>query len=119
MIVSRGETYRLELYSRLEDSPYEVSSSPDPTCFYGRPASQREVKNYRVQQGVGGNYEGVFVVCSNLPNSIKPNDKVKFMGKMYICMSIGYYYEESRIVNAKVLSDEYLIERCPKGLRLE
>ena len=38
---------------------------------------------------------------------------------MYICMSIGYYYEESRIVNAKVLSEEYLIARCPKGLRLE
>lgn len=118
MIVARGETYRLDRYPRLEDSPYEFEKVPD-ISFFGRPASNVEKRNYRIQQGVDGNSESVYVVCTNLPSNVKPKDRIMFLGKFWSVQSIGFYYEENKVLNGKVFSNDYLVARCPKGLNLQ
>lgn len=117
MIVARGETYPLERFKR-KDNSFEWEDFPD-IRFFGRPANNMEKRNYRVQQGVEGNTDGVYVLTSNLPKEIQPKDKIKFMGKIWTIASIGYYFDESRVVNASAFSDDYLISLCPKGLALQ
>ena len=118
MIVTRGENYPIKRFPRVKDSPYEFSPTPD-LIFYGRPANNLEKKTYRLQQGVNANNYSVFVLCSNLPQDIKPQDKIEFMGKEWTIISIGYYFDSSRITNAKIFSNEYLEKRAPKGVVLE
>ena len=118
MIVARGETYQLEKFSRKEDSPYEFMDFPD-AVFYGRPANNMERKLYRIQQGVNGNSDSVMVFCTNLPAFIKPNDKIRFMGKEWSVASIGYYFDSNRIVTARIFDEDYLFKRSPKGLVLQ
>ena len=118
MIVSRGETYELKRYPRVENSPYDYEETPD-LIFYGRPASQFEKRNYRIQQGVDGNSDSVFVLSSNLPETIKPKDKIVFLGKEWQVLSIGYYFDQNLVLNGKVFSSEYIESRCPKGLNLQ
>ena len=118
MIPARGETYELKRFPRKENSPYEFDGAPDIT-FYGRPASQYEVRNYRIQQGVNGNNDSVFVYCTNLPDTIKPKDKIRYLGKDWTVESIGYYFDNNLIVNARLFSDGYIADRCPKGLNLQ
>ena len=118
MITARGETYRLARYPRVADSAYEYADRPD-VGFMGRPAAQNEVKDYRVQQGVNANSGGMFVYATNLPKEIKPHDRILFMGKYWSVLSVGYYYQDNLIVNGSLFSEEYLTERCPKGLALQ
>ena len=118
MIPTNDEKYELELYKRIKNSSYEWESSVS-AYFKGRPASQFEVKKYRVQKGVNGGTDSVFVKCTNLPKEVSVGDKVRFIGKIWSVESIGYYFDEARFVNAGCLSEEQLIERCPKGLSLQ
>ena len=118
MITSRGETYELQRFPRVGNSPYEYEAAPD-LIFYGRPASQAEQRNYRIQQGVDGNTDSVFVVCSNLPQEVKPKDKISFMGKDWQVLSVGYYFEQNLVVNGRIFSHKYIADRCPKGLNLQ
>lgn len=118
MLVTQGETYRFERYPRIPNSPYEFDDVPD-IYFKGRPANQVEVKSYRIQQGVNGSTDSVFVYCSNLPSEIRPEDRIKFMGKIWTVKSIGYYYDSTRVVNNGVMSEDYLASRCPKGMNLQ
>lgn len=118
MIVARGENYKLSAYRRKENSPYEWEDSPF-VFFKGRPASKIEQSKYRVQKGANGNTDSTYVVASNLPESLKPGDKVEFLGKEWEVESTGYFLEDSRLVNASLFSEEYIIKRCPKGVALK
>lgn len=118
MIPTNNEKYVFELYSRIPNSPYEYESKPS-VIFKGRPASQVEIKTYRVQKGVNGNTDSTFVVATNLPKEIKPKDKVKFLGKIWTVNSCGYYFDQANFVNAGLMSEEQIIHRCPKGLNLQ
>ena len=71
MIAVRGESFQLKLFKRKQNSPYEWEEAP-AYIFFGRPANSKEKKNYRIQQGVMGNAEGLYLICSNLPVDIKP-----------------------------------------------
>lgn len=118
MIVVRGETYLFERLKRKENSPYEWEDAPDIT-FFGRPANQMERRTYRIQQGVNGGTDSVFVICSNLPSDVKVKDKIRFMGKVWTVESVGYYFDSNRVVNANIMSEEYLIARSPKGINIQ
>lgn len=118
MLVTRGETYKLELIKRKENDDYKWEESPSLT-FKGRPANQFEKKNYRIQKGVNGNTDSVFIYATNLPKDVQPMDKVIFLGKEMKVQSVGYYFDASLIVNADIMSEEQIIERCPKGLALQ
>lgn len=116
MLVARGETYELKVYRRKPNSPYEWEDAPYCT-FKGRPASQMEKKTYRIQKGVNGNSDSTFVISSNMPD-VKPEDKIIFLGKEWTVENTGYYFDSSLIVNASILSEEQIIDKCPKGVSL-
>lgn len=118
MIPVNDEKYELKLYAKIPNSPYKWEEAPS-TIFKGRPASQVEVKKYRVQKGVNGNTDSVFLKCTNMPQEVSVGDKVSFLGKIWTVQSIGYYFDEARFVNAACLSEEAIIARCPKGLNLQ
>ena len=118
MIVVTNEKYSLALYPRKENSAYEWEQNPS-IVFKGRPAGQVEKKNYRIQQGVNGGTDSVFIISSNLPKDIKVADRIDFMGKRWTVMSVGFYFDESRFVNPNIMRDEYIANRCPKGINIE
>ena len=118
MLPVNDEKYELQVFKRIKNTAYEYESTPS-IVFKGRPASQVEKKNYRIQKGVNGGSDSTFVKASNLPFEVNVNDKVKFLGKFWTVMSIGYYFDEARFVNPACLSEEQIIERCPKGLNLQ
>ena len=57
-------------------------------------------------------------MASNLPQDVKPKDMVIFNGDEYTVESIGFFYDDSRIINNHVMSSAYIEERCPKGITL-
>lgn len=117
MIPTAGESFMLKRYPRKPNSSYEWSNMPDVE-FFGRPATPNEVKTYRIQQGVIGANESVYIYASNLPKEIAVGDKLTFRGDEWTVESVGYYFEASRIVNNGIMSNDYIIERCPKGITL-
>ena len=118
MIPTNDEKYEIKLYKRVPNSAYEYEASPS-LVFKGRPASQLEKKVYRVLKGVNGGTDSTFVKATNLPQEVNVNDKVVFLGKEWTVMSIGYYFDDARFINPAVLSEDKIIERCPKGLNLQ
>lgn len=118
MITTRGESHRLQVFRRKQNSPYEWEETP-VFEFFGRPASPKEKKNYRIQQGVQGNAESQYIVCSNLPYDLQVKDRIIFNGDEYTVESTGYYYDDTRIVNNHIMTPDYIIKRCPKGITLQ
>lgn len=118
MITVGNERFVYKVIKRVPNSSYEYEKEVS-TIFKGRPANQYEIKQYRIQQGVNGNTDSIFVISSNLPAEIKPNDRIIFLGKIWTVMSTGYYFDNSRFVNPSIFSDEYIAARCPKGINLQ
>lgn len=118
MITAQGESCEFLLYKRIGNSAYEWDKHPS-LRFLGRMANDIEKKQYRIMQGVNGGTDSVFVLSSNLPSEVKIGDKIIFLNKEWTVMSTGYYFNQSRVVNNKVMSPEKLMERCPKGLNLQ
>lgn len=117
MIPSVGENYRIEIYKRISNTAYEWEKEPSLIC-YGKPATQVEIKKYRIQKGVNSSTDSNYVKCSNLPDIVKDGDQVIYLGKRWTIESVGYFYEENGIINARIMSDEYLAKRCPKGITI-
>ena len=118
MLVNSGETYEIKYYKRKENSPYLYENIPDGT-FKCRPAGTLEKRTYRMQSGVDTGTDSNYIYATRMPKDIKDGDRVEFLGKMWTVSSVGYYLDQSRIVNASVLSEEQIIERCPKGLTIQ
>lgn len=118
MITAQGESCEFLVYTRKDNSPYEWKDAPS-LRFLGRMANDIEKKQYRIQQGVNGGTDSVFVLSSNLPAEIKISDKIVFMNKEWTVISVGYYFNQSRVLNNKVMSPAKLAEKCPKGLNLQ
>ena len=118
MIPTNDEKYELKLFKRKENTSYEWEETPR-IIFNGRPANQLEKKNYRIQKGVNGNTDSIFVKATNLPEDVSVADQIKFLGKTWTIQSIGYYFDAALFINPAVLSEEQIIERCPKGLNLQ
>lgn len=118
MLTNINERYECKLFKRLENSPYEYEQEPSIT-FRCRPATRQEKNEYRLQAGVHTTTDSVYLVSSNLPENIKDGDKVLFKGQLWIVASVGYYFDENILVNASLMSDKYIEERCPKGITLK
>ena len=118
MLVTNNERWNFKVKKRLANSPYEWEKEVSLE-FKGRPANQVEKKQYRVQQGVNGNTDSVYILASNLPSDLNIKDKVIYLGKEWTVMSIGYYFDQARFVNPGIMSEKAIIERCPKGINLQ
>lgn len=86
--------------------------------FRGRPAGKVDSRNYRIQKGVEGARNNVLIVCSNLPDIIDIEDKVLYLGQMWNVKNIGYFLDESLIIDAGIMSNDYILSQCPKGITL-
>ena len=115
MITAQGESIEFALYKRKENSPYEWEDSPALT-FLGRLANDIERKQYRIQQGVNGSSESVYILCSNLPLELRVGDQIEYLGKKSTIQNTGYYLNQSRIVNFKIMNHDYIVSRSPKGI---
>lgn len=118
MIPTNDEKYTLTLTRRVKNSAYEYEKAP-AFSFKGRPASNIEKKSYRILKGVNGGTDSVFVYVSNLPGEVNVDDRIYFLGKEWTVQSIGYYFDAARLVNPGVMSEEQIVNRCPKGLNLQ
>ena len=118
MIVTNNERYKLDLIKRVLNSAYEYETFIE-LSFKGRPANQIEKKNYRIQAGVHGGTDSVYVFCSNLPSQINIGDKIRYLGKEWTVESVGYYLENVRVLNPELFSEEALAKKCPKGITLK
>lgn len=117
LVIVSNEKYKFELVKRVKNSPYEWNDQPS-LMFKGRPANNVERKQYRLQKGVNGNTDSVFVICSNLPKEVDVGDKIIFLGKEWMVNSIGYYFDEAKFVNPGLMKDEYIAKKCPKGINI-
>ena len=118
MIPINNEHYQLQLFKRVKNSAYEYENTP-VIVFKGRPASNAEIKTYRVQKGVNGSDNSVYIFATNLPTIVNVGDRITFMGQTRIVLSVGYYYELNHIINPQLLSEEQIIAKCPKGINLQ
>lgn len=116
-IIPSKETHILKVYSRIDNS-YDYETTPKIT-FKGRPANNMETREYRVMKGVNGANSSVFVYCSNLPEKVKIGDKVEFLNQIWTIMSIGYYYDNTKIINAGIMSEDYIMQKSPKGINIQ
>ena len=112
-----NEKYKFKLYKRVENSPYEWNVNPI-RLFKGRPASNMERKQYRIQKGVDGGTDSIFIICSNLPKEVAIGDRIVFLGKEWMVNSIGYYFDEAKFVNPGLMNDNYVANKCPKGMNI-
>ena len=112
---TNNETYEFEVIPRKTNSAYEYNKD-NSLKFKGRPANTREVKLYRLQQGVNGNEDTFYIYSTNLPFEVKPGDQIKCLGQIQTVISVGYYYDVNGIVNASIFNEEYVAARCPKGI---
>lgn len=118
MITTNNETFDFVLYKRVKNSPYEYEPNPTAT-FKGRPANTLEKKNYRIQKGINGNTDSHFILSSNLPSIVDIGDQVAYLGKIWTIMSIGYYFDNSRILNNGIFNPTQVMDRCPKGINIQ
>lgn len=117
MQVTNNETYEFLVIPVKKNSAYE-SDKDNTFTFKGRPANTQEKKKYRLQLGVDIHDDSVYIFVTNLPDKIKPGDRVKYLGQTQVVESVGYYYDLNFIVNASLFSEEYIIAQMPKGLTL-
>jgi len=43
---------------------------------------------------------------------------VEYLGVSMLVKNIGYFYTDERIVNKGIFSDDYIKNRCPKGITI-
>lgn len=107
----------VEVIKRKENSAYE-SKDVVEFRFYARPAQSYEKKSYRLQTGVDMTSSDIFIVSSNLPESLKDGDIVLYLSKKWTVTSVGYYLDQDNIVNSGIMNDEYIKAHSKKGITL-
>ena len=114
---TNNETYEFKIISRKKNSAYETEPAKTFT-FKGRVANTQERSKYRLQLGVNVNADSLYIFATNLPEDIKPGDRIIGIGLDESIESVGYYYDLNGIVNASLFSEDYIIARCPKGITI-
>lgn len=116
MIPSFGESFRAKLFKRIDNSN-EYQSVPSLT-FKCRPTNQSEKKNFVLTSGMNTNSIGIYLMSTRLPKEVSVDDKIFFAGKYWLVESVGYYYDSSLTLGSSDLSNEAMINRLPKGIKL-
>lgn len=118
MNVVNGETSLCKITRRKANSPYDKEEA-NIGVFFCREANTMERKSYRVQQGVNATSKSTFLISSNMPTDIKDGDYVDYLGKQWIVESVGYYINDTNIMNRGIMDNDYLINISPKGITLK
>lgn len=111
-----NETYELVL-GKVKDNEWIYDETA--IRFKGKPASSSEQKRYVVTKGFVNNRNSVFIIATNLPEEIKVDDKVMFLGTEKIVTSVGYYFDKNQLVDAGIFDPDYIKAISPKGITLD
>ena len=117
MRVAKGEHYIAEVYKRVGNSSFEYQKTP-AFSFRCKVASSAESKRYTVTKGLEAKKDGLMLYATNLDRELEPSDHIVFRGKTWLVESVGYYEDESRLVNGSHMSFGKLISKLPKGVVL-
>lgn len=117
MRIAKGEHYVAEVHKHLSNSPFQYAQETS-FSFRCKVASSAESKRYTVTKGLEAKKDGIMLYATNLDGDIEPSDHVVFRGKTWLVESVGYYDDESRLVNGSPMSVGKLISRLPKGVVL-
>lgn len=119
LIPQKEETIEIQVFHRAANSPYEYETTPS-IVFKGKMANDMEKESYRIQTGVNGNEDSLFILSSNMPiQDLKVGDMVMLLGEKRYIQSIGYYFSQVKLVNMSLFSNEYIFQKCPKGLNIQ
>lgn len=117
MRIAKGEHYVAEVHKHLSNSPFQYAQETS-FSFRCKVASSAESKRYTVTKGLEAKKDGLMLYATNLEGDIEPSDHVIFRGKTWLVESVGYYDDESRLVNGSAMSVGKLISKLPKGVVL-
>lgn len=117
MRIAKGELYVAEVHKHLSNSPFEYAQETS-FIFRCKVASSAESKRYTVTKGLEAKKDGLMLYATNLEGDIEPSDHIVFRGKTWLVESVGYYDDESRLVNGSAMSVGKLISKLPKGVVL-
>ena len=112
-----GETVTIKHIKRIQNSAYEYESV-DNGMFKAKIVGTKEKRTYRVQSGVNGGVDSLYLKVSNFNDDIKVGDYIEVLGETKLVNSVGYFYEESNLVNTSLFSNKYIINKCPKGINV-
>lgn len=112
---TNNERHEFVLF-HIEKNSWDYNKSE--IVFYGRPATSVEKKLYTVQKGVVNHNEGTYIYASNLPDEIEPNDQIKYLGKIWLVESVGYYLDKATFIDASIFDDEFIKAKSAKGITL-
>lgn len=114
--IDRNEKFTIKFFRRNENgSEYDKIPYATTKC---RVATNLEKKEFRPIKGMLSQEESMYIVMSNMPKDINENDQVEFNGTKKLVKSVGYFYDESEFEDASILSDQYIIEKCKKGVQI-
>ncbi len=117
MRIAKGELYTAEVHKHLSNSPFQYAQETS-FSFRCKVASSAESKRFIVTKGLEAKKGGTMLYATNLEGDIEPSDHVVFRGKTWTVESVGYYEDESRLVNGSIMSVGRLISKLPKGVVL-
>lgn len=117
MRIAKGEHYVAEVHKHLSNSPFQYAQETS-FSFRCKVASSAESKRYTVTKGLEATKGGVMLYATNLEGNLEPSDHIIFRGKTWLVESVGYYDDESRLVNGSSMSVGKLISKLPKGVVL-
>ena len=117
MRIAKGELYVAEVHKHLSNSPFQYAQETS-FSFRCKVASSAESKRYTVTKGLEAKKDGTMLYATNLEGDIEPSDHVVFRGKTWLVESVGYYEDESRLVDGSSMSAGKLISKLPKGVVL-
>lgn len=115
-IPTNNETHNLK-FCKVTKNGWEFDENA--ISFKGRVASSLEQKRYNIMKGVVNNKNTIYIYASNLPEEIKPDDKVLFLGKEMTVTSVGYYIDQSKMIDASIFDPDYIKAISPKGITLD
>lgn len=117
MRIAKGEHYTAEVHKHISNSPFQYEQQTAFT-FRCKVASSAESKRFIVTKGLEAKKEGIMLYATNLEGGIEPSDHIVFRGKTWLVESVGYYEDESRLVNGSSMSAGKLTGKLPKGVVL-
>lgn len=117
MRIAKGEHYVAEVHKHISNSPFQYAQETS-FSFRCKVASSAESKRYTVTKGLEAKKDGLMLYATNLEGDLEPSDHIVFRGKTWLVDSVGYYEDESRLVNGSSMSVGKLISKLPKGVVL-
>lgn len=114
---ARNETYEATYWNIVGDELDNFDDAHART-FYCRIADRIERQKFMITSGLSSDKAGIYLVATRLPDDIKLNARVRFLGKDMLVEAIGFIIDNSRLNNANKFSNDAIKSRFVKGIKI-